>query len=418
MKSSKKIVAAICAAVCACMAFPFSAIAAESTPVSLNLLALGDETLLSVEGEATAVDLLADYYHGTAVNDAVAGTTSTALVQSLQSDAAIQADVAEADIIVISVGYQDIMDNVFYDNPYYTDASSYTTFFELMQNASTSNALNMIQAVVDVLPEMVETLNENITLAVSLLQEQNTSAEIVVQGVQNPMAVDMDLLKTQGLSDNRVIAVQELRNFLHVCMQGGSYTSSYYPAASVEITTGINQTIASLSGVSVVDFYDAFYGASGETSLGFDLTYLENLNMSYKPIGQVVLAAEIANTSDLLRCGDGTVLAEAYTATGVDLSSTRSALHLAIQTASSTEYAARILGDIDADGSVTIQDASLALTEYANAAAGNGSSFHILERKAADAQADGEITILDASLILRYYANLAAGVDITWEELA
>ena len=418
MKRIKKLGAAICALLCTVSALPRAAVSAADA-VAISVLALGDETLLAEEGETAAAELVADYYHGTATNDAAADMTSSDLVRLLKNDSDIQADVADADVILVSVGYQDLMNVVFYENPYYTNAAACTTFLGLMQASSSSVALQMIEYVIDALPDVVETINANLEKTISLIREQNDSAEIVIQCVQNPIAVNTTTLLEQGLSESRVTATQELRNFLDVCMQGGSYTSSYYTLKTLTISTGINQSIADISDAHTADFYSEFYGTSDASALGFYLTNLENLRMTYTPVGQVVLAAAVVTASDVLTCGDGSVLTAAYADTGeqTTLLQMQASLDSLIQTAGTAVYQERILGDIDADGTVSIQDASMALLEYANQAAGNGSSFHVLERRAADIKHDHTVTIQDAALILRYYADLAAGVDTSWDTL-
>ena len=78
------------------------------------------------------------------------------------------------------------------------------------------------------------------------------------------------------------------------------------------------------------------------------------------------------------------------------------------------------LGDIDSDGTVSVEDAVSTLTYYAQQSAG-------LEAKltqaadteesaflAADVDGDGQITVEDAVAILTYYAKKSAGLDAAW----
>ena len=79
----------------------------------------------------------------------------------------------------------------------------------------------------------------------------------------------------------------------------------------------------------------------------------------------------------------------------------------------STSAAAFTLGDVDADGDIDITDASLALQQYASAAAGLDDVLDSTQKLAADVDEDDTITITDASLILGYYAKTAAGLNPT-----
>lgn len=80
-----------------------------------------------------------------------------------------------------------------------------------------------------------------------------------------------------------------------------------------------------------------------------------------------------------------------------------------------TAYAALSTGDIDGDGSVTITDASLALTAYAKKAAGLSiDEFSSEQLQAADVNNDGAVNLDDAAAILEYYAKLGAGLSPSW----
>ncbi len=73
--------------------------------------------------------------------------------------------------------------------------------------------------------------------------------------------------------------------------------------------------------------------------------------------------------------------------------------------------------DLDADDAITISDAFLCLTAYANSAAGNDDGLTDAQREAADVDGDGNITIMDASYILQFYAQTAAGNNPTWASI-
>lgn len=82
-----------------------------------------------------------------------------------------------------------------------------------------------------------------------------------------------------------------------------------------------------------------------------------------------------------------------------------------------------IPGDADLDGDVTIRDATLTLTYYAEQAVGNSYQFSeddSVNQAIVDAlnvdHVDG-ITLTDATSILTYYAEHAVGNSITWDDL-
>ena len=72
-------------------------------------------------------------------------------------------------------------------------------------------------------------------------------------------------------------------------------------------------------------------------------------------------------------------------------------------------------GDVNGDGDITLADATLTLTYYAEEAVSGhpqASAF-----SAADVDQDRTITLSDATLILTYYAELAVGNTPDWNKL-
>ena len=76
-----------------------------------------------------------------------------------------------------------------------------------------------------------------------------------------------------------------------------------------------------------------------------------------------------------------------------------------------------MMGDVDGDEAITIQDASLCLLAYANHAVGNDYGLTDAQFVAADVDEDAEITLQDASFILTFYARNAVGDDVTWSDI-
>ena len=75
-----------------------------------------------------------------------------------------------------------------------------------------------------------------------------------------------------------------------------------------------------------------------------------------------------------------------------------------------------MLGDIDNDGIITISDAIIVLSYYAQNAAGlnTADNLEFNNIKYGDIDNDSEITISDAIAILTYYAKNAAGLNPSW----
>lgn len=82
--------------------------------------------------------------------------------------------------------------------------------------------------------------------------------------------------------------------------------------------------------------------------------------------------------------------------------------------------AADACGDIDQDGTVSVEDAVSVLTYYAQQSAGleakltQAAATEESAFLAADVDGDGQVTIEDAVAILTYYAKKSAGLDAAW----
>ena len=75
-------------------------------------------------------------------------------------------------------------------------------------------------------------------------------------------------------------------------------------------------------------------------------------------------------------------------------------------------------GDLNDDGSVSADDAQIALLAYANSLTGLDSGLTEKQKRAGDINGDGAISIEDAQMILVYYVNRTiSDQPVTWEEL-
>lgn len=73
-------------------------------------------------------------------------------------------------------------------------------------------------------------------------------------------------------------------------------------------------------------------------------------------------------------------------------------------------------GDVDSDGSVDSNDASMILAEYSRTSTGFDASFNAKQKSVADVDLDGQIDSSDASLVLSYYAYTSTGGKVSFEE--
>ncbi len=77
-----------------------------------------------------------------------------------------------------------------------------------------------------------------------------------------------------------------------------------------------------------------------------------------------------------------------------------------------------VLGDLDQNGDVSVEDAQLVLLEYVKTITGLDSSFTENQKLAGDVNDDKAISVEDAQTILLYYvSNTLSGKNVTWDEL-
>ena len=77
-----------------------------------------------------------------------------------------------------------------------------------------------------------------------------------------------------------------------------------------------------------------------------------------------------------------------------------------------------MLGDVNGDKEISVEDAQLTLNAYVKIMAGMDSGLTEQQLKAADVNGDGEVSVEDAQTILLYYVrNTLSGTPTTWDEL-
>lgn len=76
------------------------------------------------------------------------------------------------------------------------------------------------------------------------------------------------------------------------------------------------------------------------------------------------------------------------------------------------------LGDVNDDGNIDLQDASLILRYYASLASGISMGTDVrFVKYYADVNDDGDVDIADASYVLTYYAAVSSGRHVTWSDI-
>lgn len=398
-KRLKYAAALLTAAALSTAAFPVTASADDG----MKIVAIGDSITngYSMDGSliASYPQLVSSYYGAELVNFSEDGMTSEGLLAKL-SDANVQSEIASADIVLVTIGGNDIMKPVL--NNEYVDASKYSTMAELIAGMKAQGELTtflMQQYLNSVMPEAIKNCNSNMQEISSQLSSM-TSGKVVIQTVYNPMDLDGDDTSLAG-SGSMTALSSNVENYLE-----GRPNNTIYPENS-----GVNDIIRNLVGPSIVDTFNTFMDHS------YFYTHINNVDVHPNSKGHLAIAESVIETLNLPETGNenGTLMRRAYTNSGAE--ETLAGVNSSINDGILGRVLKNSYGDVDADGKVDISDATSILSIYAQNAAQLTPEITGVNAIAADANKDEKVGIDDALIVLQYYAERAAGIfDGTFEQ--
>ena len=334
-------------------------IAAMTMPMPTSVVVLGDSisTGYGLEDSSKAyVSILEQHMNQKVTNLAKDGTTSSELLQSLQGDSTMQGAVAGADVIVVTIGANDILQPVLNNDVVKVD--DYDNVYDLA-NAIKDNQIAFQKYLRANMPTAVANANTNIDSIILQLKSTNSHAKLVFQTVYDPLSVDQD---DTGLSSNALSMLSAFSGGQMYQYLNGSSNGEYIPV-------GLNQNLqahAQNGEIYLADVYSAFLHHAWT-----------NVNIANADVHPTATGhAAIANL----------LIDSGYFPTVTNTA-----------------------GDVDGDGKVDVPDAVAVLTEYARVAAGNEGQFSDAQKGKADVNKDGVIDVADAVGILTYYAKQASG---------
>lgn len=362
MKNRKtgRAIAAAAMLTIAAMTMPMPTVSAADDVDPYSVVVLGDSisTGYGLEDSSKAyVSILEQHMNQKVTNLAKDGTTSSELLQSLQGDSAMQGAVAGADVIVVTIGANDILQPVLHNDVVKVD--DYADVYQLA-NAIKNNQIAFQKYLRANMPTAVANANANIDSIILQLKSTNDHAKLVFQTVYDPLSVDQD---DTGLSENALsmlnaFSTGQMYQYLNGSANGGTY-----------IPVGLNQNLqthAQNGDIYLANVYDTFLHHAWT-----------NVNIANADVHPTVAGQEaIANL----------LIDSGYFPTVTNST-----------------------GDVDGDGKVTVSDAVAVLTEYARVAAGNEEQFSDAQKSKANVNNDTKIDVADAVGILTYYAKQAAG---------
>ncbi len=376
----------------------------------LKIVVLGDSisTGYSVDDTLTGsyADIVATYYGADVTSFAQDGFTSADLLAQL-SDSTVLSAVAEADVVLVTIGGNDILQPVLKNDV--VDATQYKDMHQLI--AELGGDLMLVTAMNSYLsktmPAAITQFRENVVQIADKLKA-NANGEIVFQTVFNPMDCDADNtpLATSGSMETFSSNVKKF-------LEGVPNNTIYVEGKCV------NGAIRDLTDVTVIDTYDLLFDR------GYYYTRIFNVDVHPNNRGHLVIAEAIIRALNLPETGNENAHAmrAAYTYTESTDKTTANATLASVNADFNATIADRIVnknyvyGDVDANGVVEIADAAAALNIYSSQAAGMTPTVAEINIPSADGNRDGIIDMADASSMLLYYAGITAGTySSTYDE--
>lgn len=388
--------------------------------------------------------LIADYLGGTVSNHASAGATTAetlAVIRNLSDSQ--KAELSDAEYVIISAGANDMIeyastymlnmcaeinalkpgytaDNL-PEKPSLTDLTQIIDKAALKEYASNSaNMFTLAMRIQNIQKNIVinaknDTYNEydhliesqiipNINSMVSEIKAVNPETKIIVQTIYNPLQFQQEYFDT-------------------------AFTGSY--AAIINLikpvfancTKEYKTQLMAVDGIQTADVLNAF--SSTEEINGEYFTYSwyftkiqngrEDLDIHPTQAGHVAIASTVLNTMGK-SASNGDLLRKSYLNLpnkdgypAFALSELKNLIDLSSENAP---------GDINSDGAVDSDDASMVLGEYASLQASGKTNFTAAQSKAADVNKDGAVDADDASTILKYYSyqSTTSGAVLDIEE--
>lgn len=382
-------------------AVPFEASAEET----MSVVALGDSitTGYSKDGSLAAgyAEIVSDYYGAELLNLAQDGLTSAGLLEQL-SDASVQEAIAGADVVLVTIGGNDILQLVL--NNDYIDATKYEDMGQLISAMGQMSFLEtaaMQSYMNKMMPEAIAACRAN-TIEIAAQLRSMTQAEIVFQTIYNPMDLDADdtHLATSGSMES-------------LCANVNKYLEGIPDNSLFPLGNCVNGAIRDLTGVTVVDTFQTLYDH------GYYYTDIKAVDVHPNSIGHIAIANTIIEALSLPETGkeNGTKLRLAYTASGAE--ETLAGVSAELNNSILGKVLKNSFGDVDANGAVEIADATSALSIYAANGASVDPPVTGVNAQAADADQNGTVDIADATLVLGYYAAKGANIfDGTFPEYA
>lgn len=469
----KKYLSFVLAASMSLSALTSTAVMAESTDASApsinNIVVFGDSIASGyglAEDEYSYAQLCTEYFGCNLDNFAVPGLSSDELLYSLQNNSTKQQAIANADVVVVSIGGNDmihyaskqlltfaakkgLLADGYTADDIPDDPGIYAMTHMIDKDAFAEYANSGIQATLELNTE-IKALSMNLRLtegnnaygenqgiiknqiianiseSVNIIKDINPDAQVIVQTVYQPLQLSAEFIE-DNYSDY-IAMFTTLRSDFNSIMD--TFRQELQTIDDIEILD-VFQTITALENISdstnATPGY-AYYFTDIQAPITSENEDDETIDFHPNQKGHIAIAASLINTIKVKDTETGEFVTPAPAERDIDpetgeetpslLATTFNNLEdisdyplLAMEEMVNTLPDKVMPGDINNDGFVDSDDASLILGEYALLSTGNNGEFSDEERTKADTNYDNSINAVDATNTLSYYAYLSTLSD-------
>lgn len=428
----KKIISAALSAIMVLSSIGTVSAYAEKYGDGDNIVVLGD-SIASGYGldakEYSYAQIVADYMDANLENYAVAGATTEETLAAVRSfDAEKKAQLAEADVVILSVGANDIIE---YSSRFILDFAARNDLLKdgyTAENIPEKPSFGDIKKLMsrDKVSEFAKDDSNLFRMNTALLQlrahmiftESTPNYEKYDRVIQTRIIPNIEAIiaEIRSVNPNARIVLQTIYDPFQLQEEycNANFSSSYLRVLNnfrprfKDIIAAFATQASNIEGVEIADVHGDFSSFSDNADgCSWYFTKMQDgrddMDVHPSQRGHLAIAATILDTLGEKR-EDGGILNRTYI-----LTENKEAYPSYALARYEKVKGAYSLGDMDESGTFAPDDASHILQEYAVLATGNPSSLPENLQKAADTTRDGEISPDDASTALSYYAYCATG---------
>lgn len=369
--------------------FPAAAADAPSVLILGDSISSGDGLKA---GECGYYDYVADCTGGTLTNLAKSGATTHDVIAVLD-DASNKDTIADADIICISAGGNDLMQPA---KAYFeTLAKEGENLIDTAKRvAKEGDAVKMITTLTGKLRTPRTQAIANFPIIAEKIRALNPDAQIIFQTTYNPFEMPDDYLVASGYSEDTLKKYNTLMNYVN----------------NNEVQ--LNDAMKAVEGTKTADVSAAFK----DTGWLYDRILEKDIHPT--PLGHALIAATVLD-----QIGDTNIQSAALAETVANLKQSVFTQIPADDYSVISKYAVGVQylkGDFDNSGQVSIEDVQDLLRVYTNGVSGKKIEDNVTARQfvTGDVNGDGSISIDDVQYLLIYYVKRnVSHANVDWDDI-